>query len=69
MTKEIYGFQVIVRTLSEEDGSGFLAEFPDVAGCYGDGDTPEEALNDAKSALDSWLETAKEFGDPLPKFK
>ena len=64
-----FPYSVIVRPLIEEEGGGFLAEFPEVAGCYGDGNTPEEAVHEAQLALDSWIKTAQEFGDPLPLSK
>ena len=59
-------YPVTVRPLSEEEGSGFLAEFPDVPGCLADGDTVEEALEAANDALNSWLETTEKFGEPIP---
>ena len=59
-------YATLVRPLTVEEGGGYLAAFLDIPGCYGDGETPEEALQDAEWALQSWLETAKEFGDPIP---
>jgi predicted HicB family RNase H-like nuclease len=46
-------------------------EFPLKASALGPwGDTPEEAiLAKAGDALQSWLKTAKEFGDPIPSPK
>jgi antitoxin HicB len=55
-----------VRPLADEDGSGWLVEFPDLPGCIADGATPEEALHEAQDALRSWLETARKHGDPIP---
>ncbi len=60
-------YPIIIRPLTKEEGSGYLAEFPDLPGCMADGDTPEKALHEAEDALQAWLATAKEFGDPLPK--
>lgn len=62
-------YDAIVRRLSDEDGGGYLAYFPDVPGCQADGKTPEEAIVQAEDALDSWLTTAKEFGDSIPQPK
>ena len=59
-------YDVIVRRLSDEEGGGYLAYFPDIPGCQADGSTPEEAVMEAEDALDSWLKTAKEFGDRIP---
>lgn len=60
-------YPAIVRPLSEEEGEGYLVEFPDLPGCYAEGDTPEEAMREAEDAVESWVKTAQEFGDPIPK--
>jgi antitoxin HicB len=60
-----YPFEV--RPLSENEGGGFLISFPDLPGCISDGETPEEAIKNGLDAAKSWLETAKEFNDPIPK--
>ncbi len=33
------------------------------------GDTPESALANAKDAIQLWIDTAKEFGHPIPEPK
>lgn len=66
---KVLEYAAIIRPLSQEEGGGYLAEFPDLPGCYGDGETPEEALKEAEEALASWIQTAHEFGDPIPKPK
>ena len=60
-----YPFEV--RPLSKEEGGGFLITFPDLPGCMSDGETPEEAIKNGLDAAKSWLETAKEFNDPIPR--
>ena len=59
-----YPFEV--RPLSEEEGGGYLATFPDLPGCMADGETPDATIQEALDAATSWLETAQEFGDPIP---
>jgi len=44
----------------------FLAEVPELAGCMAHGDTPEDALANAKEATQLWIDTATEFGDLIP---
>ena len=44
----------------------FVAEVPELAGCLAHGDTEETALRNIKEAMQLWLDTAKEFGDPIP---
>ncbi len=56
-----------VRRLPTDDGGGYFIEFPDLAGCVSDGDTIDEAIANGRDALDAWLATAREFGDPIPR--
>jgi predicted RNase H-like HicB family nuclease len=53
---------------SEEDNV-FVAEVPELPGCVAHGATQEEALSNAKEAEKLWLDTACEFGDPIPEPK
>ena len=59
-------YPMIIRPLTNEEGGGFLVEFPDLPGCMADGETIEEAIAESHDALTSWLETAKEHGDFIP---
>ncbi|MGH6900811.1 MAG: toxin-antitoxin system HicB family antitoxin [Geminicoccaceae bacterium] len=63
-TRLDYPFQV--RPLADEEGGGYLIEFPDLPGCLSDGATIEAALASGADALRSWIATAWEFGDPVP---
>ena len=56
-----------IRPLLEEEGGGYLIEFPDFPGCVSDGDTPEMAMREGKDALASYLATLAELGRPVPK--
>ncbi len=60
-------YPAIVRPLSKVEGGGFLVEFPDLPGCMADGETVEAALHEAEDAIDAWIKTAQEFGDPIPE--
>jgi len=60
-----YPFEV--RPLSKDEGGGYAIMFPDLPGCRSDGATPEEAIENGRDALASWLAVAREFGDELPK--
>jgi antitoxin HicB len=55
-----------VRPLSEDEGGGYLIEYPDVPGCISDGETPEEAVTNGKDALRCVILTKMEFGHPIP---
>ena len=48
------------------DDECFVAEVPELSGCMAHGNTDEEAISNVKQAIDLWIETAKEFGDPIP---
>lgn len=60
-------YPINIRPLSNTEGGGYLAEFPDLPGCVATGKTVEEALHEAEDAMQSWLSTAKEFGDEIPE--
>lgn len=39
-------YPVNIGPLSEEEGGGFLAEYPDLSGCMADGESIEDALRE-----------------------
>ena len=51
---------------SDED-QAFVADVPQLPGCMAHGNTQEEALKNANAAIQLWIDTAKEFGDPVPE--
>ena len=51
-----------MRPLSEEEGEGYLIEFPDFPGCIADGETPDEAMREGADALKSYRETLQQLG-------
>ncbi len=53
---------------SEED-QAFIADVPELPGCMAHGESPDEALANAQEAMQVWLDTAREFGDPIPEPK
>ena len=56
----------IVLNWSSTDGV-FVAEAPELPGCMAHGKTQEAALRNIQEAIDLWIETAREFGDPVPE--
>lgn len=61
-------YPVVIRPLTEDEGGGYLAVFPDLPGCMSDGETPQEALDNAKAALEEWMDTARgREGFVIPK--
>ncbi len=59
-------YPLVIAPLSEEDGGGFIAIFPDLQGCFSDGETQEEAVANAKDAIRCWMEVQKERGVEIP---
>lgn len=57
-------YEIIIFWSDEDDA--YIADVPELPGCMAHGDTHESALANAKEAIQLWLETAKEFGDPIP---
>ena len=52
-----------------QDDKAFIAEVPELPGCMAHGATHERALGAIRKAMQLWIKTAKEFGDPIPKPK
>ncbi len=53
---------------SKEDEC-FVVDVPELPGCVAHGATPSEALANAQEAIQLWIDTAIEFGDPIPEPK
>jgi predicted RNase H-like HicB family nuclease len=58
----------IIIFWSDED-KVFVADVPELPGCMAHGDSYESALASAREAVSNWIQTAKEFGDPIPQPK
>ena len=50
---------------SDED-QVFIAELPELPGCMAHGESQELALKNAQEAIQLWIDTANEFGEPVP---
>ena len=53
---------------SKED-KAYIAEVPELPGCMAHGNSYESALANVKEAIRLWIDTAKEFNDPIPEPK
>jgi predicted RNase H-like HicB family nuclease len=62
-----YKYEAILYWNKEDNA--FIAEVPELPGCMAHGSSQEEALANANEAIGLWLDTAKEFGDPIPEPK
>lgn len=63
----MYKYEIIIFWSREDQV--FVAEVPELAGCTAHGASQEEALANVNQAIGLWIETAREFGDPVPEPK
>ena len=50
-----------------EPMEGYLAEAPELPGCFTAGETPEEALTMLREAMSLWFESMLAHGEPIPE--
>lgn len=55
-----------IRPLADDEGGGYLIEFPDLPGCMSDGATIEEAITHGVDAMRGWIEAMRAEGHPIP---
>ena len=48
-----------------QDG-GWISEVPSLPGCVSEGDTKEEALRNAREAIEQWIDAAEQAGITIP---
>ena len=63
----MYKFEIILYWSNEDHA--FVAEAPELPGCMAHGDSQQTALKRINEAMQSWLDTARECGDPIPQPK
>ena len=63
----MHKYEIIIYWSSEDDA--YVAEVPELPGCMAHGDTQKTALENIGQAVELWLATAREFGDPIPEPK
>ena len=60
-------YEIIIYWSNEDHV--FIADVPELPGCMAHGETQEGALQNVKEAMQLWIDTALEFGDPVPEPK
>lgn len=60
-------YEIIIYWSNEDQA--FIAEVPELPGCMAHGETQEAALQNVKEAMQLWIDTALEVGDPVPEPK
>jgi predicted RNase H-like HicB family nuclease len=63
----MHKYEIIIYWSNEDQV--FVAEVPELPGCMAHGSTQEAALAHANEAMQLWIDTAREFGDPIPEPK
>ncbi|GAH19847.1 unnamed protein product [marine sediment metagenome] len=66
MGKKTYDFKVI---LEPDETGGFVVICPSLSGCYSQGETIEEALENIKEAILLCLEDMESVGEKIPIFQ
>jgi predicted RNase H-like HicB family nuclease len=63
---EIY-YEMIIYW-SQED-KAFIVEIPELPGCMADGETYQEAVQNAEVIIQEWIKTAQALGREIPEPK
>jgi predicted RNase H-like HicB family nuclease len=63
----MHKYEIIIYWSREDQV--FVAEVPELPGCMAHGNNQQEALSNANEAIQLWIDTAQEFGDPIPQPK
>lgn len=61
---EDYRFEI--RPLPPADGGGLLISFPDLPGCFSDGDSYEEAIANGRETFYEWIDGWVQMGRKVP---
>ena len=61
----MHKYEIIIYWSDEDDA--YIAEVPELPGCFSDGKTHQEVLKNIEVVIDEWIETAKSMGRPIPQ--
>ncbi|MEX2682598.1 MAG: type II toxin-antitoxin system HicB family antitoxin [Candidatus Sigynarchaeota archaeon] len=64
MSRKIYDYKVF---LEKDPDGGYVVVCPSFQGCYSEGDTVEEALENIKEAIELCIEDLVKSGEPIPE--
>ena len=63
----MYKYEIILYWSNDDEA--FIAEVPELPGCMAHGNSQGAALKNVNDAMRLWIDTAREFGDPIPQPK
>lgn len=58
-------YDIIVRELDEDEGSGWFAYYKDIKTIMGDGENKDEAIKDVKNAFKEYVKISLKNGDNI----
>ncbi|MCL2089264.1 MAG: type II toxin-antitoxin system HicB family antitoxin [Oscillospiraceae bacterium] len=61
----MYKYEIILYWSMEDDA--YIAEVPELPGCFADGSTQNQALEKIEIVISEWIETAKIIGRIIPE--
>ena len=62
-------YKYAIEIFYSEEDEGYIAVVPELPGCTAFGETEEEALEEIKTAIELWMETARKEGREVPEPK
>ena len=63
----MFKYEIIIYW--DEKDKIYIADVPELPGCLAHGNSYDDALVNIKEAIQLWIDTANEFGDPVPEPK
>jgi predicted RNase H-like HicB family nuclease len=69
LTRRLHQRHLAMRytvVLEQEDDGGFSASVPALPGCHSQGDTRGEAMANIREAIELYVETLRDAGQPIP---
>ena len=60
---KVLNYRILLR---KEPEGGFTVTVPSLEGCVTYGETVDESIKNAREAIELYLETLKEFNEPIP---
>jgi predicted RNase H-like HicB family nuclease len=64
---KMYKYELII--FWSEDDQRYVVEVPELPGCMADGETYQEAVQNAQIVIKEWIETAQNLGREIPQPK
>ena len=61
----MFKYEMIVYWSNEDEA--FIVDVPELPGCMADGKTYQEAVANAETIIQEWIETAKSMGRSIPE--